>query len=165
MNWPMCPASFFLVITQVHLLRTHNWKQEYFGHRKPTALQETKALARVFVFAKGFLSGPRHRISLPSATLSTEILTELPPLPRVGPSAGWDLGIIKSLSRTSSRHETHRQKTSERRHIWVAVHCADGSAVGTSAQMPPVPSTAAQLSAKPLTDGHRQLSGKASKPW
>jgi hypothetical protein len=66
------------------------------------------------------------------------------------------LGIIKSLSRTSSRHETHR-------HIWVAVHCADGCAVGPSAQMPPGPSTAAQLSAKPLTDGHRQLSEKASK--
>jgi hypothetical protein len=53
-------------------------------------LQETQALPRVSGFAEGFLSGPRQRISLPSAALGTEELTALNPLPTVGPSAGRD---------------------------------------------------------------------------
>jgi hypothetical protein len=61
------------------------------------------------------------------------------------------LGIIKSLPRASTWHGMHRRRRSQCRHIWVVVHCADGSAVGQSAQMPPVPRAAAQLSAKPLT--------------
>jgi hypothetical protein len=49
------------------------------------------------------------------------------------------LGIIKSLPRASARHGLHRRRRSERRHIWAAVHCADGSSVRQSAQMRPVP--------------------------
>jgi hypothetical protein len=37
---------------------------------------------------QGLFIGLSARISLPSAALGTKILTELPPLPRVGPSAG-----------------------------------------------------------------------------
>jgi hypothetical protein len=54
------------------------------------SLQETQALPRVPGFAEGFLSGPRQRKSLPRAALGTAVLTRLHPLPRVGPSAGWD---------------------------------------------------------------------------
>jgi hypothetical protein len=54
------------------------------------SLPETQDLSRVYVFAEGFLSGPRHNKSLPRAALGTAILTALPPLPRVGPLAGWD---------------------------------------------------------------------------
>jgi hypothetical protein len=54
------------------------------------SLQETQALPRVPGFVEGFLSGPRERKSLPRAALSTAVLTALHPLPRVGPSAGWD---------------------------------------------------------------------------
>jgi hypothetical protein len=61
------------------------------------------------------------------------------------------LGIIKSLPRASARHGRHRRRRSEHRHIWAAVHYADGSAVRPSAKMPPVPRAATQLSAKPLT--------------
>jgi hypothetical protein len=64
------------------------------------------------------------------------------------------LGIIKSLPRASARHGVHRRRRSERHHIWAAVHCADGSAVGPSAYMPPMPSVVTQLSAKELTRGY-----------
>jgi hypothetical protein len=56
-----------------------------------------------------------------------------------------------SAGRDPRHNRVHRRRRSERRHIWAAVHCADGSAVGPSAQMRPVPRAAAQLSAKPLT--------------
>jgi hypothetical protein len=116
-----------------------------------SSLQETQALPMVFVFAEGFFSGPQHRKSLPRAALGNQKFTALPPLPRSGRRQARTLGIIKTLPIASPRHGVHRRRRSERRHIWAAVHCADRSAVGPSAQMPPVPSAAAQLSAKALT--------------
>jgi hypothetical protein len=65
-------------------------KYKEYQTRAGQSLQETQALPRVYGFAEGFLSGPRQRKSLPSTALGTTILTTLQPLPRVGPSAGWD---------------------------------------------------------------------------
>jgi hypothetical protein len=47
------------------------------------------------------------------------------------------LDRIKSLLRASARQGRHRRRRNEHRHIWIAVHCADGSAVGPSAKTQP----------------------------
>jgi hypothetical protein len=95
------------------------------------SLQETQALPRVAGFAEGFLSGEprsaqrysRHCILCRGS----------------GRRQAGTLGIIMSLPRASPRHGVSRRRRSERRHIWAAVHSADGPAVRPSAQMPPVP--------------------------
>jgi hypothetical protein len=72
--------------------------------------------------------------------------------------------IIKTLSRASPRHGSHRRRRSERRHIWAAVHCADGSAVRPSAQMQPVPSAPSKALGKGIDQGLPQLTGLCLEP-
>jgi hypothetical protein len=74
------------------------------------------------------------------------------------------LRIIKTLPRTSPRHGVHRRRRSERRHIWAAVHCADGSAVRPSAQMQPVPSAPSKALGKGIDQGLPQLTGLCLEP-
>jgi hypothetical protein len=74
------------------------------------------------------------------------------------------LGIITSLPSASPRHGVRRRRRSERRHIWVAVHCADGSAVRPSAQMLSVPSAPSPALGKGVDQGLTRLTGLCRKP-
>jgi hypothetical protein len=74
------------------------------------------------------------------------------------------LGIIKSLPSASPRHGVRRRRRSERRHIWAAVHCADGSAVRPSAQMLPMPSAPALALGKGIDPGLPRLTGLCREP-
>jgi hypothetical protein len=112
-------------------------------------IQETQALPRVSGFAEGFLSGKENLCREPRSAQQYSrhcILCR-----RSGRRQAGTLGIIKSLLSASPRHGVHRRRRSEHRHIWAAVHCADGSTVRPSAQMQPVPSAPPSLSAKALT--------------
>jgi hypothetical protein len=89
---------------------------------------------------------------------------------RPGRRQAGTLGKITSLSRASPRHGGRRRRRSERRHIWVAVHCADGSAVRPSAQMPPVLRASSSALGKgvdpglpPLTDLCREQVGAVGR--
>jgi hypothetical protein len=74
------------------------------------------------------------------------------------------LGIIKSLPRASPRHGVHRRRRSERRHIWAAVHCADGSTVGPSAQMRPVSRAPSPALGKGVDRSLPRLTGLCREP-
>jgi hypothetical protein len=75
-----------------------------------------------------------------------------------------NLGIIKSLPSTSPRQGAHRRRRSERRHIWAAVHCADGSAVRPSAQMLPVPSAPSPALGKGVDPGLPRFTALCREP-
>jgi hypothetical protein len=81
-----------------------------------------------------------------------------------GRRQAWTLGIIKSLPRASPRHGVHRQRRSESRHIWAAVHCADGSTVRLSAQMQPMPSAPSPALGKGIVPGLPRLTGLCREP-
>jgi hypothetical protein len=74
------------------------------------------------------------------------------------------LGIITSLPRASPRHGVRHQRRSECRHIWAAVHCADGPAVRPSAQMPPVPRAPSPALGKGVDPGLTRLTGLCREP-
>jgi hypothetical protein len=120
-------------------------------------------LPRVPGFAEGFLSGPRQRKSLPRAALGIAVLTALHPLSRVGPSAGRDPRhnnvFVESQPSTGSA-----PSEKERRHIWAAVHYADGPAVRPSAQMLPVPRAPSPALGKGVDPGLTRLTGLCREP-
>jgi hypothetical protein len=74
------------------------------------------------------------------------------------------LGIITSLLSASARHRVRRRRRSECRHIWAAVHCADGPAVRPSAQMPPVLRAPSPSLGKGVDPGLTRLTGLCREP-
>jgi hypothetical protein len=121
-------------------------------------------LPRVSGFAEGFLSGPRQRISLPRAALCTEVLTTLHPLPTAGPSAGRDPRqnhLFAESQPSARRAPSEKERTPS--HL-VAVHCADGSAVRLSAQMPLVPRASSSALGKGVDPGLPRLTDLCREP-
>jgi hypothetical protein len=111
-------------------------------------------------FAESFLLGRRQRLPLSAQQYSRHRNL-------CRGSGRWQartLGIIKTLPRASPRHGAHRRRRSERRHIWAAVHCADGSAVRPSAQMQPMPSAPSKALGKGIDKGLPRLTGHCREP-
>jgi hypothetical protein len=136
--------------TSLHRWRPRARSSHLWGHYRKLRLPLESQVCRGL-----FLSGPRQRKSLPSTALGTAVLTALHPLPRVGPSAGRDPqhNQLFAESQPSTWSGVRRRRRSERRHIWAAVHYADGSAVRPSAQVQPVPSAVPSASSKALGKG------------
>jgi hypothetical protein len=127
------------------------------------SLQETQALPRVPGFAEGFLSGPRQNLC--REPRSAQQYSRHCILCRgSGRRQAGTLGIIKSLPSASPRLGVHRWRRRERRHIWAAVHCADGSAVRPSAQMLPVLSAPSPAMGKGVDPGLPRLTGLCREP-
>jgi hypothetical protein len=110
-------------------------------------------LPRVLGFAEGFLK------SLPRARSAQQYSRHCILCRGSGRRQDGALGIINSLPSASPRQGAHRQRRSKRRHIWAAVHCADGFAVRPSAQMLPMPSAPSPALGKGVDPGLPRLTG------
>jgi hypothetical protein len=115
-------------------------------------------LPRVPGFAEGFLLSPRQRRSAQQYSRHCILCRGS------GRRQAGTLGIITSLPSTSHQHGVRPRRRSKRRHIWVAVHCVDGSAVRPSAQMLSVPSAPSPALGKDVDQGLTWLTRLCRKP-